>query len=69
VYLSEKGENMTWNVNINGHDNLTGEEKEQFEKGLVDEMKALVDRLKTTEGVVVSSGMTTTNTTGSVNLL
>jgi hypothetical protein len=59
---------MTWTVNLNGHDDLSGEAKEQFEKGLVETMQSLVDDLKNTEGVNVTSGQVVTNTTGSVIL-
>lgn len=60
---------MTWIVNLMGHDDLSGEEKEAFENGLVDKVKNLVDELKGTESCNVISGSVTTNTTGSVNLL
>lgn len=67
-YLREE-ENMTWSININGHDDLTGEEKEALERVIVGEATRLVHSLKVQEGNQVSSAMAVTNTTGSVNLL
>ena len=59
---------MTWTINVNGHDDLAGDEKIKFEEGLVEKVRTLVDELKNTEGCNVTSGMVTTNTTGSVNV-
>ena len=60
---------MTWNINIMGHDDLSGEEKEKLENVIVGEAKALVHSLRAQEGINVTSAGATTNTTGPVNLL
>ena len=60
---------MTWTINMNGLDYLTGEEKENFEKGLVEKVKSLAKELSETEGCNVTSGQVITNTTGAVNVL
>jgi hypothetical protein len=60
---------MTWTININGHDDLTGEEKEAFENIIVGEATGLFHSLKAQEGNQISSASVTTNTTGTVNLL
>jgi hypothetical protein len=60
---------MTWTVNLNGHDNLSGDEKVAFEEGLVQKTRELVETLKEQDGAIVSIATVTTNTTGSVNLL
>jgi hypothetical protein len=60
---------MTWTVNLNGHDDLTGDEKVAFEEGLVEKTRELVETLKAQDGSKVSIATVTTNTTGSVNLL
>lgn len=60
---------MTWNINITGHDDLTGEEKANLENIIVGEAKALAHSLKALEGNNVVSAGASTNTTGSVNLL
>lgn len=59
---------MTWTVNINGHDDLTGSEKEAYEQDVVAKAKAFVQELAAKEGGHVTSAGATTNTTGSVNL-
>jgi hypothetical protein len=58
---------MTYTININGHDDLSGDEKEEFEKGVVEKARALVRDLRSASNV--SSATATTNTTGSQNLL
>ena len=60
---------MTWTVNLSGHDDLSGDEKETFENGLVEKVKSLAQELRDTEGCNVTSASVTTNTTGSVNVL
>jgi hypothetical protein len=60
---------MTWTVNLNGHDNLSGDEKVAFEEGLVQKTRDLIETLKQQDGSVVSIATVMTNTTGSVNLL
>lgn len=59
---------MTWTININGHDDLTGDEKEAYEQDVVAKAKALVQELAAKEGGHVTSASATTNTTGAVNL-
>lgn len=58
---------MTYTININGHDDLSSEEKKIFESELVIKARRLVDELKDESNV--TSAVATTNTTGSVNLL
>lgn len=60
---------MTYTVNINGHDDLQGDEKAGFENGLVDKVKGFVSELQAAEGVNVTSAQVTTNTTGMVDAL
>jgi hypothetical protein len=60
---------MTWNVNLNGHDDLSGEDKEKFEQGLVETIQSLADDLAAKDGVNVTQALVATNTTGQVNLL
>lgn len=60
---------MTWTININGHDDLTGDAKEAYENEVVEKARALVEELGQKEGGRISSASATTNTTGSVNLL
>jgi hypothetical protein len=60
---------MTWTVNINGHDNLSGDEKVAYENAMIEKARALAEELAAAEGGVVSTASATTNTTGSVNLL
>ena len=60
---------MTWSINLQGHDDLTGEEKAKLEEVIVGEAKALVHSLVAQEGNRVSTAVAVTNTTGSVNLL
>ena len=60
---------MTWTINMSGHDDLSGEEKEKFEKDLVEKVKSLAQELVDTEGCNVTGGQVTTNTTGAVNVL
>lgn len=60
---------MTWTVNLSGHDDLSGEEKIEFEEGLVEKIKVLAQNLKETEGCKVTSGYVSTNTTGTVDLM
>jgi hypothetical protein len=60
---------MTWTININGHDDLTGDEKVDYEEALVEKARSVVRELAAAEGSRVSSASATTNTTGTVNLL
>jgi len=60
---------MTFSVNINGHDDLSGEAKETFEKGLVEKVKSLTQELSNTDGCNVTGSTVITNTTGAVNAL
>lgn len=60
---------MTWTINLNGHDDLRGEAKVEFEKGLVGKVDDLVRELRETEGCVVTTVMVMTNTTGAVNMI
>lgn len=60
---------MTWNININGHDDLTGDEKVAYEEAVVEKAKALAAELAAASGGHVTSAAANTNTTGSVNLL
>lgn len=60
---------MTWTVNLSGHDDLTGEEKEALERVIVGEVTGLFHSLKAQEGNRITTATVTTNTTGSVNLL
>jgi hypothetical protein len=60
---------MTWTINITGHDDLTGGEKDAYEAAVVEKARALAAELGKAEGGHVSSAQATTNTTGSVNLL
>jgi hypothetical protein len=60
---------MTWNINISGHDDLTGEDKEALENIIVGEATGLFHSLKAQEGNKITTANVTTNTTGSVNLL
>jgi hypothetical protein len=60
---------MTWNINLSGHDDLTGDEKAKLEEIIVGEAKALAHSLKAQEGNRITSAVANTNTTGSVNLL
>jgi hypothetical protein len=59
---------MTFTVSINGHDDLSGEEKEQFENGLVDKVRALVSEMAQADGINVTSAQVTTNTTGQIDV-
>lgn len=59
---------MTWTININGHDDLTGPEKEALENVIVGEATGLFHSLKAQEGNRITSATVTTNTTGTVNL-
>lgn len=60
---------MTWTINIGGHDDLTGDEKEAYEQAVVEKARALAQELSSATGGQVSNATATTNTTGSVNLL
>lgn len=60
---------MTWTVSLNGHDDLSGDEKIAFEENLVEKVKTLAEELKTTKGCAVTSGYVSTNTTGTVDLM
>jgi hypothetical protein len=60
---------MTWTINITGHDDLTGEEKEALERVIVGEATGLFYSLKAQEGNRISTASVMTNTTGAVNLL
>jgi hypothetical protein len=60
---------MTWTVNLNGHDDLSGDEKVAFEEGLVQKTRELVETLQEQDGSIVTIASVSTNTTGSVNLL
>lgn len=60
---------MTWNINIMGHDSLTGDEKIAYEKNLVEKARAFSADLKSVDGGVVNAASAVTNTTGSVDLL
>jgi hypothetical protein len=60
---------MTWSINLQGHDDLSGDQKASFEKELVEKARGLADELGAAEGCVVSTAMAVTNTTGGVNLL
>jgi hypothetical protein len=59
---------MTWTINVQGHDDLSGEEKAKLEENIVEEARAFVQSL-VEEGNRVSTATAVTNTTGSVNLL
>lgn len=59
---------MTWTVNLSGHDDLSADAKEEFERGLVEDVQNLVAELTNAEGVNVTSAQVTTNTTGTVDL-
>lgn len=64
---------MTWTININGHDDLAGEEKAAYEEFIVTKAREFAADLKghadATDGAHVSGATATTNTTGSVNVL
>lgn len=60
---------MTWNILLNGHDDLSGDEKASFEKGLVEKVKNLFDELYDTDGCRITYAVVTTNTTGPEDLL
>lgn len=60
---------MTWTISIYGHDDLTGDEKEAYEKEVVEAARDLATTLKDKAGGVVSSASCSTNTTGVVNLM
>lgn len=60
---------MTWTVNISGHDDLNGPEKEAYENDVVDKVKALVGEIAAKEGGHVTVANVYTNTTGQVNVL
>jgi hypothetical protein len=60
---------MTWSINIQGHDDLSGEEKAKLEEIIVGEAKALAHSLVAQEGNQVATAFAVTNTTGGVNLL
>jgi hypothetical protein len=59
---------MTWIVNLNGHDDLSGDEKEKLENELVQDVRDFVEGLKSKEGLNVTSANVTTNTTGTVDV-
>lgn len=59
---------MTWTINISGHDDLSGKEKEALENVIVGEATALFHSLKAQEGNRITTATVTTNTTGMVNL-
>lgn len=59
---------MTWNINLMGHDDLSGEEKEALENVIVGEATALYHSLEAQNGIKISSAQVVTNTTGTVNL-
>lgn len=59
---------MTWTINLNGHDNLSGDEKITFEENLVEKVRDLVNDLIGIENCVVTTGFVSTNSTGTVNL-
>jgi hypothetical protein len=59
---------MTWTINISGHDDLTGEEKEALENIIVGEATGLFHSLKAQAGNTITTATVSTNTTGSVNL-
>lgn len=59
---------MTWTVNLSGHDDLSADAKEEFERGLVSDIRDLVSELTSSEGVNVTSAQVTTNTTGTVDV-
>jgi len=60
---------VTWNINISGHDDLTGDEKVAYEESIVEEARALVAEIAEATGGHVTVESATTNTTGSVSLL
>lgn len=60
---------MTWSININGHDDLTGDEKVAYEEAVVEKAKALVAELAAAAGGHITTATSNTNSTGSVNLL
>lgn len=60
---------MTWTVMINGHDDLTGDEKVTYEEAIVEKTRTFAAELAEAEGGHVSSAQATTNTTGTVNVL
>lgn len=59
---------MTWTINIQGHDDLTGEEKEALEQVIVGEATGLFHSLKAQNGNQITTATVSTNTTGTVNL-
>jgi len=61
---------VTWTINIYGHDNASGDEKERIENELAARAKAFVNGLGDLidEGLVYTGGSVTTNTTGPVSL-
>ena len=65
---------MTWTININGHDDLAGDEKVAYENAIVEKARAfaaelVADAESRDGGGHVTIASVTTNTTGSVNLL
>ena len=60
---------MTWTINVNGHDDLSGDEKIALETVIAGEALSLVESLKVHKGNIVSGATVTTNTTGFINLL
>ncbi len=65
---------MTWTININGHDDLTGDEKVAYEEAIVEKARVfaaeLVADAEARDGAGhVTNATATTNTTGSVNVL
>lgn len=59
---------MTWTIHINGHDNLEGDEKVEYENTVVEMAKSLVEELSKLDGGMMSTATATTNTTGQVDL-
>lgn len=59
---------MTWTVNINGHDDLAGDEKIAYEEAVVAKARALAAELAEVAGGHVTVATAYTNTTGQVAL-
>lgn len=67
--IEVKEDELTFTVNISGHDDLQGDAKAAFENDLVEQVNDLVAEIKSGEGVNVTSAQVTTNTTGTVDVL
>lgn len=60
---------MTWNIAVDGHDDLEQEAKAAFENGLIAKVKQLVEDIQSGAGITISRAVASTNTTGQVDLL